>query len=128
MSLVSNEKGASRIKTFLIFVLLFLVIHVAVKLVPMYMSFYRFEDEMKMKAGVAQVLKDVEIQKDLVTKAKELDLPQAAIDNLKLERFEEERKMKISTQWDTEINFLWGTYLKTYSFAPLVEENFMSMR
>ena len=70
--MLSNEQGASRFKVFFWVALLFLVVHVLLKVIPMYMDFYRLEDEMKMKAGAAgQGLKDDEILRDLEKKAKE---------------------------------------------------------
>lgn len=128
MRMLSNENGGSRFKVYLWFLLLFLVAHVALKLVPMYMDFARMEDEMKMKASVAQVLKDDEITKDLSNKAKELDLPLTQ-ESFVLVRNEERRRMKITTKggWDVEVHFLWGAYVRTYHFAPVAEESYMSL-
>jgi hypothetical protein len=58
MNILANQNGASRFKVYLWFLVLFLVVHVAVKLIPVYMDYYRMEDEMKAKASVSQVLKD----------------------------------------------------------------------
>jgi len=126
MNILANQNGASRFKVFLWFLVLFLVVHVAVKLVPVYMDYAKMEDEMKAKASVAQVLKDEEIMRDLGNKAKELDLPLTE-DSFVLNRDMERRKMKISTKggWDVEVNFLWGAYVRTFHFEPVVEEGFM---
>jgi len=126
MGILANERGASKLKVYLVFALLFLVVHVGIKVVPMYMDFERMKDEMTTKAGVAQVLKDEEILRDLVNKAKELDLPLTA-ESFVLQRDEERRRMKISTQWDVEQNFLWGVYVRNFHFAPSVDENFMNV-
>jgi len=126
MSILANQNGASRFKVFLWFLVLFLAVHVAVKVVPLYIDYARMEDEMKAKASVAQVLKDEEIMRDLGNKAKELDLPLTE-DSFVLNRDMERRKMKISTKggWDVEVNFLWGAYVRTFHFEPVVEEGFM---
>ncbi len=121
-----NQNGGTRTKVFLWFVVLFLILHIALKIVPIYMDSARMEDEMKMKAGVAQVLKDEEIARDLVNKAKELDLPLKA-ENFILTRDDERRRMKISTSWNVEVNFFWGLYIKTYHFQPVVEESYMNV-
>jgi hypothetical protein len=121
-----NRNGGTRVKVFFWFVFLFLILHVALKIVPLYMDHARMEDEMKMKAGVAQVLKDEEIVRDLVNKAKELDLPLKA-ENFVLTRDDERRRMKITTSWDVEVNFFWGLYIKTYHFQPVVEESYMNV-
>ncbi len=126
MRIHSNENGGVRFKVFLWFVFLFLVAHVAIKIVPLYMDYARMKDEMTMKAGVAQVLKDEEILRDLVNKAKDLDLPLKA-ENFVLTRNDERRRMKISTAWNVEVIYFWGLYTKNYHFQPMVEESYMSV-
>ena len=118
-----SEKGASQFKVYFFLLLLFLAIHVGLKLIPMYMDAARMEDEMTMKASVAQVVRDEEIMYDLVKKAKELELPLTA-DNFILQRDENTHRMKISTQWNVEVNFLWGVYIRTFHFAPAVDEDY----
>ena len=128
MNILANQRGASKFKVILWFLALFLVVHVAVKLVPVYMDYGRMEDEMKVKASVSQVLKDEEILKDLENKAKELDLPLTK-DDFVIKRDMERRKMKISTKggWDVEVTFLWGAYVRTLHFEPVVEEGIMQV-
>ena len=127
MQIIFNERGASKIKVYLFFVLLFLVVHVGIKVVPMEMEYSRMKDEMTTKASLAQVLTDEAILTDLVNKAKDLDLPLKA-ENFIIERDDEQRRMKISTKWDVELNFLWGTYIRTFHFAPTVDEGFMNVK
>ena len=127
MPIFLNEKGASKFKVYLFFLFLFLVIHVGVKVVPMYMDYEEMKDEMTTKAGLAQVLKDDQILLDLVKKAKELDLPLTA-ESFVLQRDEDRRRMKISTRWDVEVNFLWGAYIRTFHFEPVVNEGFMNVQ
>jgi hypothetical protein len=128
MNILANQNGASRFKVFLWFLVLFLAVHVAVKVIPVFMDYAKMEDEMKVKASVSQVLKDEEILKDLEMKAKELDLPLTQ-NSFVLKRDTERRKMKISTKggWDVEVNFLWGAYVRTFHFEPVVEEGFMQV-
>ena len=127
MPIFLNEKGASKFKVYLFFLFLFLVIHVGVKVVPMYMDYEEMKDEMTTKAGLAQVLKDDQILLDLVKKAKELDLPLTA-ESFVLQRDEDRRRMKISTRWAVEVNFLWGAYIRTFHFEPVVNEGFMNVQ
>jgi predicted Holliday junction resolvase-like endonuclease len=126
MLILTSENGASTFKMIVVLFLLFIVIHIAVKIVPMYMDYSRMKDEMTVKAGLAQVLKDEDILKDLVSKAKELDLPLTA-ESFILKREEERRKMMIRTKWDVDVHFLWGAYVRTFHFDPVVEEGFMSI-
>jgi hypothetical protein len=128
MEMFMNERGGSRFKVYLFFAFLFLVIHVGWKVVPMYMDYSKMQDEMTVKAGVAQVLKDDEILKDLVNKAKQLDLPLTE-ESFIIQRNEDRRRMKISTKggWDVEQVFLWGAYKRTFHFEPTADESFMSI-
>lgn len=128
MNILANQNGASRFKVYLWFLILFLVVHVAVKLIPVYMDYYRMEDEMKAKASVSQVLKDEEILKDLENKAKELDLPLTQ-ESFVIKRDTDRRKMKISTKggWNVEVSFLWGAYVRTFHFEPVVDEGIMQV-
>ena len=128
MHTLLTERGGSRLKVYLWFLVLFLVAHVALKVVPLYMDYARMEDTMSIKASVAQVLKDEEILTDLVAKAKELDLPLTA-DDFVIRRDEERRRMGISTLrgWNVEVRFLWGLYVRTFHFAPKADESFMTV-
>jgi hypothetical protein len=120
---LSRQSGGISIKTLIIFLLLFAVIHVGIKVVPLYMDAERMKDEMAMKAGLAQTLKDEDILMDLVKKAKELDLPLGA-QGFVLSRDEGNRRMKISTRWDVEVNFFWGAYLRTFHFEPVIQADY----
>ena len=126
MRIITSENGSSTFKMILVLFLLFIVIHIAVKVVPMYMDYSRMKDEMTMKAGLAQVLKDEDILKDLVSKAKDLDLPLTA-ESFIIKRDEDRRKMMIRTQWDVDVNLFWGAYVRTFHFDPVVNEGFMSI-
>jgi hypothetical protein len=128
MRTLMNEQGRSRFSVYFFFLLLIVVVHVCLKVVPMYMDYGKMKDEMTMKAGLAQILKDEDILRDLVSKAKELDLPLTA-DSFVLKRDEERRKMAISTKggWDVELTFFGGYYSRTFHFEPSVEENIMSI-
>jgi predicted class III extradiol MEMO1 family dioxygenase len=127
MRIRGNEKGLSMITLLLWFVILFVVIHTAVKIVPMYIDYSRMKDEMAVKASVAQVLKDEEITTDLVKKARELEIPLAA-ENFKLQRDDEHHLMTISTLWDVEVHFLFDVYVRSFHFEPIVSEDTARVR
>jgi hypothetical protein len=127
MHIPKNETGAVSIKILVVVAILFLIIHIGYKLIPMYMDFERMKDEMAIKASVAQVLKDEEIRADLVKKAKELELPLGG-ENFMLKRDEGRQTLTISTAWDVEVHFLFNSYVRTFRFAPVVEENYAKGR
>lgn len=126
MRALSNERGGSRIMVYVWCLLLILVVHVALKVVPIYMDYTQMKDEMSVKAGVAQVLKDEEILSDLVFKAHQLDLPLGP-ESFVLQRDVERRRMMISTTWDVEVRFFGGYYTRTFHFDPVVEEGIMTV-
>jgi hypothetical protein len=114
-------------KVMFILLLLFVVIHIGVKVAPMYIDAEAMKDEMSGKARFAQTLKDEEILRDLANKAKELGLPLGP-DNFKLLRNDDSRHMKITTAWDVELHFFFDIYppytVKTFHFAPIIQENY----
>lgn len=127
MGILANDRGWSKIKVFIWFVILFVIVHVGFKLIPMYSGYSRMQDTMSVKAGFAQVLTNQEILRDLVNKAQELNLPLEQ-KNFILERDTGRRRMKIRTAWEEEVNFFWGTYIHTFRFQPEVNESFMTVR
>jgi len=120
----TDQRGMGRVKAIIILALLGAALHVGFKIVPVYMDYENMKDTMSTKAGLAQVLKDEDIMNDLVSKAKDLDLPLKA-DNFIMKRDIDRRKMSIKTAWDVEVHFFGGLYVHNYHFAPDVEENFM---
>lgn len=127
MKILSKNDGVSKLKVFFVLLILFSIVHIAVKLVPMYIDTESMKDEMVTKARFAQVFTDEKIVFDLAKRAKEIGLPLGAED-FKLLRSEEAKKMKISTAWDVELHFFFDIYppytVKTYHFAPVVEEDY----
>ncbi len=127
MTMLKKESGGVSFKVIFILALLAAVIHVAIKLVPMYIDAGRMEDEMSVKARLAQVLKDDEILTDLAKKAKELDLPLDR-DDFALVRDDGNRKMTISTKWDVTVHFFFDIYppytTREYHFQPSIKEDY----
>ena len=125
MTILKNEKGMVSFKVLIVLLLLFVIIHIGIKWIPMYMASESMKDEMTTKARFAQMLKDEEIRSDLVKKATEEHLPLGPGDFILL-RDETNRTMKISTMWDVELHFFFDIYppytVKTFHFEPIVEE------
>lgn len=122
-----KDSGMVSLKVLFVLLLLFCVVHVGVKLVPMYIDAEGMKDEMVTKARFAQAFKDEDIAAGLAKRAWEIGLPLRA-NNFKLLRNETTQRMKISTAWDVEIHFFFDIYppytVKTYHFAPVIEENY----
>jgi hypothetical protein len=128
MSCISKDGGFISFKVLFVLLLLFMAIHIGLKVVPMYINAEAMKDEMSAKARFAQTTKDEEIQIDLVKKAKELRLPLGP-DDFKLMRDDASRRMKISTAWDVTIYFFYDLYppytTRTFHFTPIVEEDYV---
>ena len=104
MSNLSAERGMVSFKVLFWLLVLFIVVHIGIKLVPMYINSERMKDEMSVKAELAQTLSDNEILTDLVKKAKELNLP-IGQEDIVLTRNEDTHMMKISAKWDETVHF-----------------------
>jgi hypothetical protein len=127
MSILSKDRGMISFKVMFILLVLFMVIHVGVKAVPMYIDAEAMKDEMVGQARFAQTTKDDEILSALAKKAKEIGLPLGP-DNFKVLRNDDARHMRITTAWDVEIHFFFDIYplytVKTFHFAPIVQEDY----
>lgn len=114
-------------KVLFMLLVLFVIIHIGVKLVPMYIDSEGIKDEMVTKARFAQAFTDADITAALAKRAKEIGLPLGP-DDFKLLRDEDARHMKISTAWDVEVHFFFDVYppytVKTYHFEPIVQEDY----
>ncbi len=127
MTMLSKDKGGISLKVIFVFALLFAVIHLAIKIVPVYMDAGRMEDEMSVKARLAQTLKDDEILTDLAKKAKDLGLPLDA-DDFTLVRDDGNRRMEIRTKWDVTVHFFFDVYppytTHIFHFEPNIREDY----
>ena len=123
----TKDSGMVSLKVLFVLLLLFVIIHIGVKVVPMYIDSEAMKDEMVGKARFAQTLTDAEIMRDLAVRAKEIGLPLGA-DDFKLMRDETTHRMKISTVWDVEVHFFFDIYppftVKTFHFEPIIEEDY----
>jgi hypothetical protein len=122
--MLAKEKGMISLKAMFWLALLFVVIHVLIKVVPMWMDFSRMEDAMQGKANMSQIASnDLEIKKALEKMAVELELPLTQ-DSFIIKRDQNSNKITgISTDggWDVEVRFLWGLYIRTFHFEPVTK-------
>ena len=127
MSGISKDSGFISFKVMFVLLILFAIIHIGVKLIPLYIDAEAMKDEMVTKARFAQTVKDEEIVFELVKKAKTIGLPLGPED-FKLMRNEDTHRMKIGTAWDVTVYFFWDIYppytTRTIQFRPVVEEDY----
>jgi hypothetical protein len=124
MSILAKEKGMISIKAIFWLALLFVVIHVLIKIVPMWMDYSRMEDAMQGRLNMGQITSsDEEIKKALVKMAVELDLPLTQ-DSFIIKRDQSSNRItSISTDggWNVEVHFLWGLYIRIFHFDPVAK-------
>jgi hypothetical protein len=127
MSTLSRASGMVSFKVLFVLLALFIVIHIGIKLVPLYIDSEEMKDEMVTKARFSQTMTDMEITTGLAQRAREIGLPLLAED-FKLQRDETTHHMKIGTAWDEEVHFFFDIYppltVKTYHFNPTVDEDY----
>ncbi len=124
MSILAREKGMISIKAMFWIALLFVVIHVLIKIVPMWMDYTRMQDAMQGRMNMAQVSSsDEEIKKSLEKSAVELELPLKQ-DSFIIQRNPESNRItgiRTNGGWDVEVHFLWGAYIRTFHFEPVTD-------
>jgi hypothetical protein len=124
MSILARENGMISFKAMFWLVLLFVVVHILIKVVPMWMDYTRMKDAMQGRANMGQVASsDGEIKRTLEKMAVELELPLTQ-DSFIIERDADTNKIvRIRTNggWDVEVHFLWGVYIRTFHFEPVTE-------
>jgi hypothetical protein len=122
--MLAKENGMISFKAMFWLALLFVVVHVLLKVVPMWMDYTRMKDAMEGRAQMGQMASsDEEIKKALAKMAVELDLP-LTDDSFIVQRDPDSKKItSISTNggWDVEVHFLWGAYIRTFHFEPVTE-------
>jgi hypothetical protein len=122
--MLAKENGMISFKAMFWLALLFVVVHVLLKVVPMWMDYTRMKDAMEGRAQMGQMASsDEEIKKALAKMAVELDLP-LTDDSFIVQRDPDSKKIiNISTNggWDVEVHFLWGAYIRTFHFEPVTE-------
>ena len=124
MSILAKEKGMISLKAMFWLALLFVLLHVLFKVVPMGMDYSQMKDAMQGKVNMGQIAtSDLEIKTSLEKTARDLDLPLTQ-ESFIIERNQNTNRLtRISTNggWDVEMRFLWGAYVRTFHFEPVAE-------
>ncbi len=88
------------------------------KFVPVKMASARFEDFMAEEAGFASIRGVREIERNILTKAKDLQLP-ITKDNLTITKSRE--KIKVEAHYEVVVDLFGGNYKYVWKFDPVVE-------
>lgn len=124
MAMLAKENGMISFKAMFWLALLFVVVHVLIKVVPMWMDYTNMKDAMQGRVNMGQITSSDEEIKTLLKKvAVEQDLPLTE-ESFIIEREPNSNKIaRISTNggWDVEMHFLWGAYIRTFHFEPVTK-------
>jgi len=122
--MLAKENGMISFKAMFWLVLLFVVVHVLIKVVPMWMDYTNMKDAMQGRVNMGQITSsDEEIKMLLKKVAVEQALPLTE-ESFIIEREPNSNKIvRISTNggWDVEMHFLWGAYIRTFHFEPVTK-------
>jgi len=88
------------------------------KFVPVKMASARFEDFMTEEAGFASIRGVREIEKNILAKARDLELP-ITKDNLIITKTKE--KIRVEAHYEVAIELFGGNYKYVWKFDPVVE-------
>ncbi|MDA8101221.1 MAG: hypothetical protein M0042_16500 [Nitrospiraceae bacterium] len=127
MKKISAERGGVKISVLLIFVLLSALLHIGIKVVPLFLAEDDLKDKMAEQAALAHMIKDEAITDNLMSKAREDGIPLRPQD-IRLLRNDDARSMQISAQWDVTVRFFFDFYppytTQIIKFAPVVKEHY----
>lgn len=109
---LKNEHGFISFKTILILLFLFGIIYSGIKIVPLYITNFMFQQEVKGIAELALHKSDADIKKLLTKKVEEWNIPIKEEDII-IERGKDD--INIYTSYNIEVDFL-GQYQHTFEF------------
>jgi hypothetical protein len=107
-----RERGGSRVSTLVTLLIVGSMIFTAVKLVPVYINNYQFQDSMQSEARFAlsyPVKNADDIRNDLWRKAQDLSIPLATKDDIKV--IEDQKDVTIAVDYSVPVD------LKVYQFT-----------
>lgn len=128
MPIFSRERGGAKFTALLILVFLAAVVHIAFTVAPLHIAEASLKDQMSEQAALAQTIKDEDIMRNIMSKARELGIPLKPGD-IHLVRNDEMRSMQISAQWDVTVHFFCDFFpfytTRVFHFAPVVKERYV---
>ena len=113
-----GARGEGRLGCIIWLIIVALVGYGLIKFVPVKMASARFEDFMAEEAGFASIRGVREIERNILTKAKDLQLP-ITKDNLIITKTRE--KIKVEAHYEIVIDLFGGNYKYVWKFDPVVE-------
>jgi hypothetical protein len=113
-----GTRGEGRIGCIIWLIIVAFTGYMLYKFVPVKMASARFEDFMGEEAGFASIRGVREIERNILTKAKDLELP-VTKDNLTITKSRE--KIKVEAHYEIVIELFGGNYKYVWKFDPVIE-------
>jgi hypothetical protein len=113
-----GERGKGSVGCVIWLAIVVLVGYALVKIVPVKIAASHFEDFMTEEAGFGSIKSTQQIQKEILAKAKELDIP-VTKDNLSVTRSRE--MLTVEAHYQMEIDFFGGAYKYVWKFDPVIQ-------
>lgn len=113
-----GARGEGRLGCIIWLIIVVIVGYGLLKFVPVKMASARFEDFMAEEAGFASIRGVREIERNILTKAKDLQLP-ITKENLIITKSRE--KIKVEAHYEVVIDLFGGNYKYVWKFDPVIE-------
>ena len=117
MRRASGQRGAVGIGCFVWLVILIFVGYVLVQIVPVKVRTSNFYDFMQEEAGFGSIKNLPQLEKEILAKARELDIPLTK-ENLSLKRAKE--SVTIEAHYEITVPFFGGAYKYLWKFDQVV--------
>ena len=111
-------RGEGKLGCIIWLIIVSLVGYVTYKFLPVKMNTARFEDFMTEEAAFASIRGNQELQREILAKAKDLQLP-VTKDNLIIVKTKE--KIRVEAHYEITIDLFGGYYQYVWKFDPVVE-------
>jgi len=113
-----GARGEGRIGCIIWLIIVGLTGYALYKFVPVKMKTARFEDFMSEEASFGSIRGVKEIERNILAKAKDLELPLSK-DNLTITKTKE--KIKVEAHYEIVVDLLGGYYRYVWKFDPVIE-------
>jgi len=118
MRATRRERGKAGIGCVIWLAVVALVGYSLVKIVPVKVTASHFEDFMAEEAGFGSIRSPQQIEKEILAKAKELNIP-VTKDNLTVTRGRE--MLTVEAHYQIVIDFFGGAYKYVWKFDPVIQ-------
>jgi hypothetical protein len=118
MDRTRGQRGKGSVGCVIWLAIVVLVGYALFKIIPVKVAASHFEDFMTEEAGFGSIKSTQQIEKEILAKAKELNLP-VTKDNLSVTRARD--MLVVEAHYEIAIDFFGGAYKYVWKFNPLIQ-------